>query len=149
MSATELAMNASKCLEAWSSGDLETTRALLADDVIFTGPMGHTVGADDYVSGVAGLADNVTRVELKKLIVEGDDVCIMYDLFSKQAGALPTVGWYHFADDDRIDSVQAYFDPRPFTEALATRPLNAQQAGPGVNVPLFAASLQVSHEPTD
>jgi len=145
MSTLELATTASKCLEAWSSGDLETTRSLLADDVTFSGPLGQTKGADAYVRGVSKMAETVTGVELKKLIVEGDDVCIMYDVFSNTAGPLPTVGWYHFSADEKIDSVRAYFDPRPLTE---THALSARDSHDpvGVKIPLFNAGLQVCDE---
>jgi hypothetical protein len=136
MTTVDIALAASKCLEAWTSGDLETTRSLLSDDVTFDGPMGHSSGADDYVSGVAGMAQTIDGVELKKLIVEGDDVCIMYDLMSRSAGAVPTIGWYHF-DRDKIDSVRAYFDPRLLTGSPPRRTLE---------IPLFAAALQVCAE---
>ena len=39
---TEPKAIASRCLAAWSSGDLDTTRSLLHDDVVFTGPLGAT-----------------------------------------------------------------------------------------------------------
>ena len=115
------------------SGDFATTRALLSDDVTFAGPMAATEGADDYVSGVERMSEMVTGVELQRLIVEGDDVCIMYDLLAEEAGPLHTVGWYHFRDD-KIDSVRAYFDPRPLTE---------KKQPPQGGFPQFAASLQV------
>jgi ketosteroid isomerase-like protein len=136
MASVDLALTASRCLEAWTSGDLETTRSLLSDDVTFEGPLGHTEGADAYVSGVARMADSVTGVELKKLIVEGDDVCIMYDLQSKLAGAVPTVGWYHFRGD-KIESVRAYFDPRQLTGRPDKKTFD---------IPLFAAALQLCQE---
>jgi ketosteroid isomerase-like protein len=142
MSTLALATTASKCLEAWSSGDFATTRSLLADDVTFTGPMGHTKGVDAYVRGVSKMAETVTGVELKKLIVEGDDVCIMYDVFSDAAGPLPTVGWYHFGADEKIDSVRAYFDPRPLTEQHVPSVQDSHDPV-GIKIPLFNAGLQV------
>jgi hypothetical protein len=141
----DLASKAQRCLESWTSGDLDTTRSLLSDDVTFDGPMGHTEGADAYVTGVAQMAQMVGGVHLKKLIVDGDDVCIMYDLLSEPAGPMPTVGWYHF-DGDKIDAVRAYFDPRPLTEMAQTEtaaPKNAFQ------MPLFAAGLQLCGDSID
>ena len=142
MSTLELATTASKCLEAWSSGDLATTRSLLTDDVTYSGPLGQTKGADAYVRGVAKMAETVTGVELKKLIVEGDDVCIMYDVFSNTAGPLPTVGWYHFSADEKIDSVRAYFDPRPLTETRVASEGDSHDPI-AIKIPLFNAGLQV------
>jgi hypothetical protein len=118
---------------------------MLAENVTFDGPMGHTDGADDYVAGVAQMADTVTGFALKKVIADGDDVCIMYDL-STPVGSLSTVGWYHFAKDDKIDAVRAYFDPRPLTDNKVTSP-DADATPPhGVSVPLFAVGLQVCGE---
>jgi hypothetical protein len=114
----------------------------LRDDVTFDGPLGHTEGADAYVHGVSPMADNVQGIDLKKTVVDGDDVFILYDLLSEPAGALPAVGWYHFRDD-KIASVRAYFDPRPLTQhrAIGSRSATGQ---PGM--PLFAAALQVCLE---
>ncbi len=137
MTTFDLAENASRCLKSWTSGDFETTRSLLSDNVTFDGPMGHTEGADNYVTGVAKMADMVTGVDLKKLVVDGDDVCLMYDLVTTPSGALPTVGWYHFSGD-KIDSVRAYFDPRPLTEQRSQG-----QSKEKLDIPLFASGLQL------
>src|ERR1700728_29420 len=107
----DLGDTASRCLMAWTSGHPEDTRPLLSEDVVFEGPLGTTQGADAYVLGVRQMGDSVRGVDVQRLIVDGDDVCIVYALQSS-AGTLPTVGWYHFSDD-KIDAVRAYFDPRP------------------------------------
>jgi hypothetical protein len=107
--------------------------------------MGQTEGADEYVTGVGRMADMVTGVALKKVIADGDDVCIMYDL-STPAGALSTVGWYHFAKDEKIDSVRAYFDPRLLTEKGDASANDDRTSPRGVSIPLFAAGLQVCGE---
>jgi ketosteroid isomerase-like protein len=99
-------------LEAWSTGDFETARSLLAGDVTFVGPLGETTGAEAYVDGVRGLAQIVERVEVLRTVTEGDDVCARYDLVTKPAGPIPTVGWYTVSDG-RVASVRAFFDPRP------------------------------------
>src|SRR3954468_288126 len=104
---------AARCLDAWTSGDFETTRALLADDVTFVGPMGQAQGADAYVEGVRGMAKTVKGVDRKAVIADGDDVCIIFDLITDTpAGAIPTAGWYRLRDG-KIISVRAFFDPRP------------------------------------
>lgn len=102
-----------RCLSAWTSGDFETARALLADDVTFVGPLGQTDGADAYVDGVRGMAKIVQRANVKRVIADGDDVCLIYDLVTAVgAGSVPTAGWYRLRDG-KITSVRAYFDPRP------------------------------------
>lgn len=101
------------CLESWVSGDFERTRALLADDVTFTGPLGATVGGDEYVEGVRHLSEIVRSVEIHAVTHNDEgDVAVLYDLVTKPAGPLPTVGWYEVRDG-RVCSVRAFFDPRP------------------------------------
>ena len=99
------------CLEGWTTGDFDATRATLADDVTFVGPLGATEGADAYVEGVRGMAAMVKGADVRKVISEGDDVCVIYELVTT-AGAIPTVGWYEIRSG-RIAAVHAYFDARP------------------------------------
>jgi ketosteroid isomerase-like protein len=109
---------ASRCLAAWSSGDLETARSLLHDDVTFTGPLGHTEGADAYIDGIKGMVRIVERVDQHEAISQGGDVCIIYDLVTSTPPAtIPTAGCYKVRDG-RIASVRAFFDPRPLTVPL-------------------------------
>lgn len=109
---------AAACLEAWTTGDFATTRSLLHDDISFAGPLGATEGADDYVRGVQGLSRIVKGAERRRVIADGDDVCIVYDLVTDTAaGTIPTAGWYHVRDG-RIASIRVFFDARPFEPVL-------------------------------
>jgi ketosteroid isomerase-like protein len=107
---------AARCLTCWTSGDLDGLRELLADDVTFTGPLGQTEGADDYVTGVARMAELVTAAEQLQVIGDGEDVVVLYDLITHDPPArIPTAGWYRIRDG-KVASVRAFFDPRPLTE---------------------------------
>jgi ketosteroid isomerase-like protein len=104
---------ASRCLAAWSSHDLTTTRSLLDDHVRFAGPLGATEGADAYMEGIKGMVEIIERVDQHQVFAEGDDVCVIYDLVTKEPPAtIPTAGWYRIRDG-KITSVQAFFDARP------------------------------------
>ena len=110
---------ASDCLAAWSSGDLDTTRALLSEDVTFAGPLGSTQGADAYIEGIKGMVKIVERADQREVFAEGDDVCIIYDLVTKTPPAsIPTAGWYKIRNG-KITAVRAFFDPRPLMPARA------------------------------
>ena len=107
---------ASKCLEAWSSGDFDTARGLFDDDVTFVGPMGQTEGVDAYIEGVRGLKQIVSGTEQQLVFGEGENVCIIYDLVTTTpAGSIPCAGWYRVRDG-KITSVRAFFDARPLTQ---------------------------------
>jgi ketosteroid isomerase-like protein len=107
-----------RCLEAWTSGDFETARSLLADDVTFTGPLGTTAGGDAYIEGVKGFAKMIKGVDRHRVFGEGEDVCIVYDLVTDgPAGTVPTAGWYRIRDG-KVTMVRAFFDARPFEPLL-------------------------------
>jgi ketosteroid isomerase-like protein len=112
---------AARCLACWTGGDLDGLRELLADDVTFDGPLGHTEGADEYVRGIARMAEIVTTAEQQQLIADGDDVVILYELVTHDPPArIPTAGIYRIRDG-RVAAVRAFFDPRPLTEAAPAR----------------------------
>ena len=102
------------CLQAWTSGDFDQARILLSDDVTFVGPLGRTKGGDEYIDGVRQMADAVDGVRISKVIGEKNDVCVRYELVTKVAGGIPTVGWYELRDG-KIAAVTAFFDPCPLT----------------------------------
>jgi ketosteroid isomerase-like protein len=106
---------ATRCLTAWSTGDLTTTRALLDDDVTFAGPLGATEGADAYIEGIQGMVKIVEKVDQRQVFAEGEDVCVINDLITTQPSArIPTAGWYKVRDG-KITSVRAFFDARPLS----------------------------------
>jgi ketosteroid isomerase-like protein len=105
---------ATECLTAWTTGDLDRTRALLHDDVTFTGPMASTEGVDDSMTGIDKMSAIVTRADQNEVIADGDDVCIVYDLVTNDdpPATIPTIGWYRLRDG-KVSAVRAFFDPRP------------------------------------
>jgi hypothetical protein len=52
---TEPEAMASRCLAAWSSGDLDTTRSLLHNDVSFAGPLAGSPPANKPATDAAGI----------------------------------------------------------------------------------------------
>lgn len=103
---------ATDMLAAWTSGDFARARALLHDDATFDGPLGETRGGDRYIEGVRGFAKTIDRAEVGKVIADGGDVCVVYDLITRTGTVVPTVGIYR-VEQDKVRSVRAYFDPRP------------------------------------
>ena len=106
---------ASECLAAWTGGDVDSVRAMIHDDVTFDGPLGHTEGADEYMEGLRGIARIVKGADQHKVVVDGDEVFIVYDLLTDTAPPIPTVGWYR-VPDGRIASLRVFFDPRPLLQ---------------------------------
>ena len=101
-------------LESWTRGDLETARSFLHDDLSFEGPIDTFDRADDYVAALTQLSKIVKAAEIQKVFVDGNDVCVIYNLVTNTpAGTSPTVDWYRVRDG-KISSIRVYFDATPF-----------------------------------
>jgi ketosteroid isomerase-like protein len=112
---------ADKFFKAWTSGDFETARGLLHDDLSFKGPIDTFDNADAYIGALRGLSQIVKAAEEQKVFVDGDDVCVIYDLVTATpAGTAPTAEWYHLRNG-KISAVRVFFDARPFAPMLEQR----------------------------
>lgn len=107
--------------KAWTSGDFDSARGLLHDDVSFEGPIDSFDKADDYIEALRGLSKIVKATETQKVFVDRNDVCVVYNLVTNTpAGTSPTVEWYHLRDG-KISSLRVYFDARPFAAMIEQR----------------------------
>jgi len=99
--------------DAWTSKDFQRARALLHDDVHFAGPIDTFSDADSYVASLRQLSGIVTGADKQKVFVDGDDVCVIYDLKTAAVPSSRTCEWYRVRDG-KIASVSVVFDARPF-----------------------------------
>ena len=121
MASTDPKSVAGNFLKAWTKGDFDTARRLLHDDLSFDGPLDKFDNADDYIAALTGLAQIVQSVEEEKVFVDGNDVCVIYNLVTKTpAGAALTAEWYHLRDA-KISAVRVIFDARPFAAMFEKR----------------------------
>src|SRR6266498_2850889 len=67
---------------AWTTGDFDTARHLLHDDVSFQGPIDAFDNAEAYLAALRGLSQIVKGAEQQHVFVDGDDVCVIYDLIT-------------------------------------------------------------------
>ena len=102
---------------AWTSKDFDRARSLLRDDLSFQGPIDTFTDADSYIRAIRQLGQIVVGVDRQKVFVDGDDVCVIYDLKTAPVPHSPTAEWYRVRDG-RIASIRVFFDARPFA-ALA------------------------------
>lgn len=117
MSATNAGSVVTTYVRSWTSGDFDTARSTLHDDVAFEGPLGTANGIDDCMQGLHGLKQIVDSADQHQLIVDGNDVCLIYDLNTNTpAGSVPTAGWFQVRDG-RIASIRVFFDPRPLVQS--------------------------------
>jgi ketosteroid isomerase-like protein len=146
MSESAAAAIATKCLEAWTSGDLAAVRAMLQDDVTYVGPLNTSGGVEAYLNGLAALTQDVKSARPRKVLVDGDDVCIIYDVVTESASTVPMTDWYHVREG-KIDAVRAYFDASGFSRGAGTqsRPIRSRPGDREQGIPTHLP-LRVSAE---
>ena len=104
-------------IEACSRKDWNATSRLLAPDVEFIGPGRSVKGAEPYLSVLRRIGSVWVRSDVKKVFVDGQDVCVIYDFVTDTAaGSVPTVEWLR-VDGDRIARVVLVFDRLTFQPA--------------------------------
>src|SRR5215468_2222858 len=99
---------------AIAAQDFATARKLMRDDMTFRGPLDTFHTADAYLEAVKRLAAIIQRIDLRKVFVDGDDVCVLYEMVTNTpAGTAFIAEWYQVAEG-QISALQVVFDARPF-----------------------------------
>src|SRR5207244_12572031 len=100
--------------KALGKGDMAGARTYLHDDLSFVGPVESFQRPEPYLEALRKLHPIVERVEPRRTFVDGDDVCILYDMVTNTpAGTAFICEWYRVRGD-KIGSIRAVFDARPF-----------------------------------
>jgi ketosteroid isomerase-like protein len=95
--------------KAWAQA-----RELLHDDLSFEGPIDRFSRAADYIQAVKRLEAISKRVEVRKILADGDDVVVIFDMVTETPiGTAPISEWFHVRGN-KIDSIRVFFDARPF-----------------------------------
>jgi SnoaL-like domain len=104
---------------AMANDDWAGARACLDDRLSFSGPFEKLDRPEPYLASLKRLHPIVERVDMKHVFVDGNDVCLWYDLVTNSpAGTALVVEWHH-VDGDKIRSIQVVFDARPFAPMFA------------------------------
>jgi hypothetical protein len=110
----DAAKAAATYFDSWRAKDFEAFRSVLADDVVFDGPLGHLEGVDDVRRGMEGLGQITTDVVVRKTFTDDTDVLTWFDLHTSVAPPISVANWSH-VEGGRITKIQVVFDPRPLT----------------------------------
>ena len=107
-------------LDAVGKQQYDRVEALLAPDLKFKGPAMTRTSAQEVLAALKRLAVIHLRNEVKRVFVDGDDVCVIYDFVTDTtAGALPTIEWLTF-EGNRIRAINLYYDRQPWQTVMAT-----------------------------
>ncbi len=103
---------------AMGKNDWAAARKHLADGLQFVGPFESFSKADDYLASLQKLHHIVTRVDPHKMFVDGDDVCLLYDLVTNTPAGTAFIAEWHHVTNGKIDRVRVVLDPRPFAPMM-------------------------------
>ena len=82
----------------------------LHEKVTVRGPAGETHG--NPAGFIAMLRKYKGKYDVKKAFVDGDDVCLIYDL--KSGGSKVFMSSWYQVKDGKISNIQTVFDPKAF-----------------------------------
>jgi SnoaL-like protein len=97
---------------AWKARDFTTLRSILADDVIFHGPLARLDSAEDFIEGLRAMSETVTDIVVRKRLADDTDVLTWFDLHTAVAPPVATVNWSH-VEAGKITRIAVTFDARP------------------------------------
>lgn len=99
-------------IKAINDEDFSESGTYLSENMTFTGPLGTRNGAKEYMADMERMK---FKYKIKRIFHKEFDVCILCDVNISGVVVL-CCNWYHVAED-KIDSLQVIFDPRPVLEA--------------------------------
>jgi hypothetical protein len=104
---------------AMGKGDFVAARKYLDTNLSFQGPIDTFHQAEPYLESLKKLRHIIERVEVKKMFVDGDDVCLLYDMVTTTPAGTAFIAEWHHVTGDRITAIRVVFDARPFAAMFA------------------------------
>ena len=95
--------------------DLTTARKYLNDDFLFIGLFETYRSADEYMAALSGLLSVTVRLDVKKIIAQGNDAAVFFELQTKAPaeGTVLVAEWHRFKNG-KISRIESAFDGRPY-----------------------------------
>lgn len=105
-------------LNSRNTKNYEDLGRLLSENVEYKSPLSRYSSAIDLVDNMRKNSDGLNQIRLKKLFVDGSDVCAIFDQTSDDSalGELTITEWYK-VEDSKIKSIEANFDSRPLVDS--------------------------------
>jgi hypothetical protein len=95
---------------AMDKRDYAAARNFLQQTVFIKGPVGEAFRSPDEFLQM--MEKQHGRYDIKKIFVDGDDVCLFYNFVTEKVTAF-FCSWYQ-VKDGKITFIQTIFDPRAF-----------------------------------
>jgi hypothetical protein len=100
--------------QSLGKGDVAAARKLLHDDLSFRGPIDAFDHPEPYLEALKKLHPIVQRIDMKKMFVDGNDVCLLYDMVTNTPAGTAFIAEWLQVKGDKIASIRTVFDARPF-----------------------------------
>lgn len=100
--------------------DMVEARQYLDDNLTFVGLFATYQSADEYIATFTGLLQITKRLDVKKVIADGDDAAVFFELetTAPSEGTVLVAEWHQFKNG-KIVHVQSAFDGRPYAAMLS------------------------------
>ena len=96
--------------DAWTSGDMETARVYLADDLDFQGSIDTFRRADDFIATLTMFQKMLRKINLIQSFFSEDSAALLYDCDTMSpAGVIRTAEFFTITDG-KIKSIRLVFD---------------------------------------
>jgi SnoaL-like domain len=105
--------------QAVGKGDFTAARKLVHDNLSFRGPLETFHQPEPYLESLKKLHHIVERVEMHKVFVDGNDVCLLYDMVTNTSAGTAFIAEWHQVRAGKIASIRVVFDARPFAAMFA------------------------------
>jgi hypothetical protein len=93
--------------------DFQLARSYVSDNISYMSPLNSFDRAEPYLKYNEHL--NLPPLDIKKVFVDGQDVCLLYEInYGEPPVTIFVCGWFHVNDDGKIGSLRLAFDPRPY-----------------------------------
>jgi hypothetical protein len=100
--------------QALGKGDVAAARKLLHDNLSFRGPIDAFDEPEPYLEALQKLHPIVQRIDVKKMFVDGNDVCLLYDMVTNTPAGTAFIAEYIQVRGEKIAAIRTVFDARPF-----------------------------------
>jgi len=96
--------------QAWTTGDFDTARRCLADDLDFKGSIDAFRRADDFVGALKGFQGMLRGVTILKSLFELEGAALLYDCDTATPAGLIRTAEFFATKNGRITEIRLIFD---------------------------------------
>jgi len=106
-------------LKAFERKDRAEVRRLLADEGAFIGPLNSFTRADAFMEGADVFMQLTKKFDVKKVIADGEDVCVFWDYTTvvPSIPVTPIAEWFKI-EAGKVKYAQLHFNAAPFLAAM-------------------------------